>query len=76
MTDVDLFFLSFFNNVEFFKFSEKCYWARSFGKAFWVVRGGPGGHLGASGGDPGGVLGCPGAVLGVRGASWERLGRS
>ena len=66
-------FRLFFDDFHFFYFSEKGYWARSFEKTFWVVRGGPGGHLGASGGDPGGVLGGPG---GVRGASWEGLGRS
>ena len=55
---------------KFLYFSEKRYWARSFGKAFWLVRGGPGGHLGPGG--PGGVLGGPG---GVRGASGGRLGR-
>ena len=70
------FFRPFFDDFEFFKFPEKGYWARSFGKAFWVVRGDQGGHLGASGGDPGGVLEGPGAVGGVREASWEGLGRS
>ena len=80
MTVVDLFFRLFFDEFDFFYFSEKGYWARSFGKAFWVVREGPGGHLGASGGDPGGVLGSPGAVRGgpggVLGGSWALLGRS
>ena len=66
------FFQHFFDDFEFFDFSEKGYWARCFGKAFWVVRGGPGEHLGASGGGPGGVLGGPGAV---RGGSGGRLGR-
>ena len=28
-----------FSENRFFEFSEKRYWARSFGKAFWVVRG-------------------------------------
>ena len=63
---------------EFFEISEKGYWARSFGKASWVARGGPGGHLGASGGDPGDVLGGPGVVRGgqggVLGGSWALLG--
>ena len=63
MTDVDLFFPLFFDDFKFFEFSEKGYWARSFGKAFWVVRGGPGGHLGPSGGQ-GGILGGSWALLG------------
>ena len=49
-------------------------------KKFWVVRGGPGGLLGASGGGPGGLLGGPGALRGgpggILGGSWAVLGRS
>ena len=79
MTVVDFFFDFFFDDFEFFDFSEKGYWARCFGKAFWVVRGGPGGHLGVSGGGPGGVLGGPGAVRGgpggVLGGSWALFER-
>ena len=46
MTSVDdrcrLFFRLFFDEFEVFDFSEKGYWARCFGKTFWVVRRGPG----------------------------------
>ena len=41
-------------------------------KKFWVVRGGPGGLLGASGGGPGGLLEGPGAL---REGPGGRLGR-
>ena len=72
MTVVDL----FFDDFEFFVFSEKGYWARCFGK-----------RVGSSGGVREGFLGHPGRVQeasyvvlglsgGVRGASWEGLGRS
>ena len=47
-------------------------------KKFWVVRGGPGGLLGASGGGPGGLLGGPGALRGtggVLGGFWEGPGK-
>ena len=37
-----LFFRPFFDEFDFFEFSEKGYWARCFGKTFWVVREGPG----------------------------------
>ena len=83
MTVVDFFFDFFstsFDDLNFFDSSEEGYWARCFGKAFWVVRGGPGGHLGASGGGLGGVLGGPGVVRrgpgDVLGGSWALLGRS
>ena len=46
MTTVDdfcrLFFLLFFDEFDFFDLPEKGYWARCFGKTFWVVREGPG----------------------------------
>ena len=45
-------------------------------KTFWVVRGGPGGLLGASGGVQEASWGVLGLSGGVRGASWEGLGRS
>ena len=45
-------------------------------KTFWVVRGGPGGLLGASGKGPGASWGVLGLSGGVREASWEGLGRS
>ena len=45
-------------------------------KKFWVVRGGPGGLLGASGGVQEASWGVLGLSGGVRGASWEGLGRS
>ena len=60
-------------------FSDESYGVRSFGTTFWVVRGGPGVHLGASKGGPGGVLGNPGAVRrspgGVLEGSRALLGR-
>ena len=45
-------------------------------KKFWVVRGGPGGLLGASGEVQEASWGVLGLSGGVRGASWEGLGRS
>ena len=71
-----LFFSSFFDEFEFFDFSEKGYWARSFGKRF----GSSGGVREGIWGRPGGVREASWGVLrlsgGVRGASWEGLGRS
>ena len=76
MTVVDLFFRSFFDEFEFFYFSEKGYWARCFGKSFGSSEGVREGFLG----HPGGVQEASSGVLGlsgvVRGASWEGLGRS
>ena len=71
-----LFFRLFFDEFDFFDFSEKGHWARCFGK-----------DLGSSGGVRQGIWGRPGGVReaswrvlglsgGVRGASWEGLGRS
>ena len=75
MTDVE--FSCFFDDFNFFDFSEKGSWDRSFGKAFWVARKIPGGHLGASEGDLGDILGGPGGVRGsqggVLGGSWALL---
>ena len=45
-------------------------------KTFWIVRGVPGGLLGASEGVPEASWGVLGLSGGVRGASWEGLGRS
>jgi len=69
-----LFFRLFFDDFEFLDFSEKCYWARCFGKRFGSSEGVRGGLLGIRGGSRrplGGSWGGPG---GVRGASWESLG--
>ena len=71
-----LFFRLFFDEFDFFDFSEKGHWARCFGK-----------DLGSSGGVPEDFWGRPGGVqeaswgvlglsAGIRGASWEGLGRS
>ena len=60
----------------FFDFSEKGYWARCFGKAFWVVRGVREGIWGRPGGVREASWGVLGLSGGVRGASWEGLGRS
>jgi hypothetical protein len=76
MTVVDLFFRLFFDEFEFFYFSEKGYWARCFGKSFGAavgVRAGFWGHRGGVQEASSGVLGLSGVV---RGASWEGLGRS
>ena len=71
-----LFFRLFFDDFEFFDFSEKGYWARCFGKSFGSSEGVREGFLG----HPGGVQEASWEVLGlsgeVRGASWEGLGRS
>ena len=67
------FFSTFFRRFRIFRFFRKRLLGQMLRKTFWVVRGGPGGLLGASGKGPGGILGGPG---GVRGAPWERLGRS
>ena len=73
MTIADFFF-DIVRRFRIFRcFPQKRYGVRSFGKAFWVVRGGPGGHLGASRGLRGASLGRLGSLLG---ASWGVLGRS
>ena len=74
MTVVGCCFRHFFDDFDFFDFSEKGHWARCFGK-----------DLGSSGGVRQGIWGRPGGVQepswgvmglsgGVRGASWEGLG--
>ena len=71
-----LFFLLFFDDFEFFDFSEKGYWARCFGKRFGSSGGVREGFLGHPGGVQEASWGVLGLSGGVRGASWEGLGRS
>ena len=67
---------SSFRRVRCFRFFRKRLWGQMLRKTFWVVRGGPGGLLGASGKGPGASWGVLGLSGGVREASWEGLGRS
>ena len=74
------FFSTCFRRFRLFRFFRKTLLGQKPRKTFWVVRGGPGGLLGASGGGPGGLLGGPealrGGLGGLLGGSWALLGRS